>query len=181
MKKNDILKHEQADYVFLEDDGRFPNNPRLPLLVYHAVSNAPEAAEIESLFRRNGWVSSWRNGIYSYHHYHSTAHEVLGVYGGSASVQFGGEQGVVFELQRGGVVVIPAGVAHACLRSTADLAVVGAYPTGQEWDLCDGSAGERPGTDRNIRRLPDPRLDPVYGTGGPLFDLWLGKKPDSAG
>src|SRR5438093_5666036 len=73
----------------LQDDGTFPNS-RLPLLIYREAVLMPEhdpAAVFEQLFAANGWVGFWRNGIYSYHHYHSTAHEVLGVYSGSAKVQ----------------------------------------------------------------------------------------------
>jgi long-chain acyl-CoA synthetase len=43
--------------------------------------------------RRNGWSGTWRNGIYAFHHYHSTSHEVLGIAAGSAAVRFGGEGG----------------------------------------------------------------------------------------
>ena len=93
----------------------FPNNPSLPLLVYPGA--LPEigprpAAAFEARFRANRWGNSWRNGVYDVHHYHSTAHEVLGVCGGSARVAFGGEGGVELEVRAGDVVVIPAGVAH---------------------------------------------------------------------
>ena len=75
----------------LKDDGSFPNNEKLALLVYQSALMLPRsnpAAMVENLFASNGWSGSWRNGIYGFHHYHSTAHEVLGVYSGSAEVQF---------------------------------------------------------------------------------------------
>ncbi len=112
------------------------------------------------------------------HHYHSTAHEALGVYAGSARVQLGGESGPVFEIRAGDVVVIPAGVAHKRVASTAEFGVVGAYPDGQRPDMCYGSDGERPGTDENIRRVPAPRKDPVFGDEGPLLDVWMRRRPD---
>ena len=155
----------------LEDDGRFPNNGRLPLLLYaQAVPADPES--IEELFGSNGWPPAWRNGVYPYHHYHSTAHEVLGVFSGTATVQFGGPGGAARDLQAGDVVVIPAGVAHKRLSATPDFAVVGAYPQGQRWDLLRGEAGERPQADRSIATLPDPDRDPVQGAGGALTRLW---------
>jgi len=96
------------------DDGRVPNNPSLPLVVYRAaLATGPHsAAACEALFAENGWSGSWRNGIYAHHHYHSTAHEVLGITAGSVRVRLGGEGGKTLQLLAGDVVVIPAGVAH---------------------------------------------------------------------
>ena len=160
----------------LTDDGIFPNNARLPLLVYRQAVTLPSydpAAVFETLFADHQWGSSWRNGIYGLHHYHSTAHEVLGVFHGHATVQFGGDQGVVLSLQAGDVVIIPAGVAHKNLGASRDFGVVGAYPRGQRWDVCYGKPGERPRAEQNIARVPMPGADPVYGSHGPLGDYWL--------
>jgi uncharacterized protein YjlB len=160
----------------LTDDGIFPNNARLPLLVYRQAVTLPSydpAAVFETLFADHQWGSSWRNGIYGFHHYHSTAHEVLGVFRGHATVQFGGDQGVVLSLQAGDVVIIPAGVAHKNLGASRDFGVVGAYPHGQRWDVCYGKPGERPRAEHNIARVPMPKADPVYGSHGPLGDYWL--------
>ena len=165
----DVLAHR------LVDDGTYPNNDRLPLLVYRAAVELPPddpAHAFELLFRGNLWLGAWRDGVYSVHHYHSTAHEVLGVYGGRARVQFGGPGGPVLDVQAGDVVVIPAGVAHCNKGSSRDFAVVGAYPRGQSWDMNYGRAGERPEADRAIARVPLPELDPVRGSQGPLLELW---------
>ena len=177
---------KQVKSVLLQDDGRFPNNGRLPLLLYPGAIEADAAPTAEALasavedtFRRNGWGGSWRNGVYGMHHYHSTAHEALGVYTGSARVQLGGESGPVFDVRAGDVVVIPAGVAHKRLASSADFGVVGAYPDGQRPDMCYGSGGERPRTEDNIQRVPAPGKDPLYGEEGPLLDLWKRRGPDS--
>jgi uncharacterized protein YjlB len=159
----------------LEEDGPFPNNARVPLLLYQGILQLPsnEPARIfEDLFRHNGWHGAWRNGIYGYHHYHSTAHEVLGVYSGTATVQLGGPNGITVSLQPGDVVIIPAGVAHKNLGSSPDFGVVGAYPAGQEWDMQYGRPGERPHTDQKVARVPVPSTDPIYGPSGPLTEHW---------
>src|SRR5918911_97755 len=115
------------------DDGRIPNNPRLPLLIYcGALEPDPSepAATFETAFARNNWRGAWRNGIYDFHHYHSTSHEVLGIARGSVQVRLGGEAGLATRLEAGDVVVIPAGVGHKNEGSTPDLLAVGAYPDG---------------------------------------------------
>jgi len=171
----DFVKRPHVVAYSLKDDGVYPNNEKLPLLAYQGALALPEhdpASIFEALFEANQWGSSWRNGVYGYHHYHSTAHEVLGVYSGSARVGFGGEGGVAVSVSAGYVVVIPAGVAHKNLGASRDFRVVGAYPGGQRWDLCYGEPGERPGADLDIARVPLPKADPVYGTDGPLIEYW---------
>src|SRR5207248_2277900 len=130
------------------------------------------AAQFEQLFEANDWRGAWRNGIYDYHHYHSTTHEVLGVFRGSARVQLGGDEGVVYDIGPGDVIVIPAGVAHKSLGSSPDFGVVGAYPEGRSWDMNYGKPGERPRTDQTIAKVPLPSSDPLYGAAGPLLDQW---------
>jgi len=127
---------------------------------------------IEELLRSNHWGGSWRNGIYNFHHYHSTAHEVLIVYGGEANVRLGGEKGITQELHAGDVVLIPAGVGHKNLGSSENFAVIGAYPQGQTWDLCYGKKAERPEADKNIAKVPLPNSDPIYGAHGQLMTFW---------
>jgi len=160
--------------ITLKDDVVFPNNEKLPLIVYLQVirfeEDGPEI--LEKIFHENNWGGSWRNGIYSYHHYHSTAHEVLGVYSGRCKVQLGGPEGEVLDIEKGDVVLIPAGVAHKNLGSSSGFRVVGAYPDGQTWDMNYGKEGERPATDLNITRVGLPGKDPVFGDRGPVKDQW---------
>lgn len=160
----------------LADDGLIPNNPKLPLVVYRQVfgrnglAAAPERA-FDDLFKAHGWVGNWVNGIYDFQHYHSTAHEVIGIAVGRANVQFGGPHGLVCELRAGDVVVIPAGVGHCCLISR-NLVVVGAYPFGQYWDLCRDTESDRAKALDSISWVPLPQSDPVLGSRGPLVVCW---------
>lgn len=164
----------QPERLTFKDDGVFPNSP-LPLLFYRRaiITDAKDPASIlEECFARNDWTNSWRNGVYSFPHYHSTTHEVLGVYSGHASLLLGGKQGKNVKVQAGDTIVIPAGVAHQNVDSSDDFGVVGAYPGGRSWDLLRGLPGERPKADRNIAALPLPENDPIYGTEGPLRQIW---------
>jgi uncharacterized protein YjlB len=156
------------------DDGQVPNNPALPLIVYRgALNTGPRAAaDCEALFAANDWGAAWRNGVYSHHHYHSTAHEALGIVAGSVRVRLGGEHGATVELCAGDVVVVPAGVAHKNEGASPDLMVVGAYPGGRCPDMCRPGARERERALRNIPGVALPACDPVYGKSGPLIDLW---------
>jgi uncharacterized protein YjlB len=164
----------QPQQIIFKDDGSIPNSRYAVLLYRGAVDLDAEdpASSLEKRFVENDWTDSWRNGIYTFHHYHSTSHEVLGIYRGSATVRLGGEQGQDFILEAGDVVVIPAGVAHKNLGSTPRFGVVGAYPNGRQCDLLRGRPGERPQADQNIAAIPLPKEDPIYGHGGPLTSLW---------
>ena len=131
----------------LTGDDRIPNNQKLPLLVYpkaFSVLNNDPISTCESLFIANSWQGCWRNGIFSYHHYHSMAHEVLGICMGTAKVQFGGERGIIFSVSLGDVVIITTGGGHKNLGASSDLCVVGAYPPNQLPDLCDDKATSNP-------------------------------------
>lgn len=155
------------------DDGIVPNSP-LPLVVYRGVlaESGDRAGECVALFNRNGWPDPWRNGIYGHHHYHSTAHEVLGIAAGSAQVRLGGENGKSVELHAGDVVVIPAGIAHKREAASADLVVIGAYPRGQRPDLCRADPGAHDRAAASIAAVPLPTSDPVTGAAAPLLDYW---------
>jgi uncharacterized protein YjlB len=157
-------------HVF-EASGGFPNSP-LPVLLYRDIDAAREAEACESLFATNGWLPDWRDGIYSFHHFHSTAHEALGVVAGSVSVVLGGPGGRLFEVGAGDVLVLPAGTGHCNQGSSGDLLVIGAYPDGMRWDMRRGDPDELDEVRANIRAIPLPRADPRHGPEGPLADLW---------
>lgn len=166
------------------ENGSFPNNEVLCLILYQAAISPDEtkagkdcraenlAGRFEALFSGNSWPAAWRDGIYTYHHYHSTAHEALGVYSGRVRIQFGGDGGPVVEAGPGDVALIPAGVAHKLVSSEGQPGIVGAYPAGQSPDMQYGREGERPGSDRRIAAVPLPKRDPVLGESGPVIEYW---------
>ena len=160
-------------FVF-EDDGLIPNS-RLPLVIRQGAVT-PDADDppksFERVFAKNGWTNSWRGDVYDYHHYHSTAHEVMGVASGSATIRFGGESGETFGVSAGDVIVIPAGVGHAAIKASPDFLVVGAYPDGREWDVMRDDPNQIAAAKKRIAAVPLPTADPVDGENGPLIKLW---------
>jgi len=172
-------QHDSEDDGFetflLGPQGSLPNNDRLPVILYRdavALDPVEPAASLEGVFLGNGWDGVWRNGIFGYHHYHATAHEVLGIASGTVTVELGGDEGPLLELGPGDIVVLPAGVAHRNVDSSPDLVVVGAYPAGQIWDMNSGETTDHPRVDVSIAEVPLPTSDPIYGDEGPLVTLW---------
>ncbi len=160
------------------DDGLVPNNPKLPAIVYKAAldltkSMAP-AAEIEDLFKANGWGRDmWRNGIYPFVHYHAAIHEVLGIARGSARVQLGGHRGETVEFKAGDIAVLPAGTGHQRLTGSDDFLVIGGYPPDGTYNLCRGdNPADRDKSLTTIPKVPIPDSDPVEGKDGALTSLW---------
>jgi uncharacterized protein YjlB len=150
------------------DDGAFPNS-RLPVLWYRDVDGVRgDGGEALALFEGHGWVSGWVDGIYPFHHFHSTAHEVLGIAAGTARVALGGPEGRTLEISAGDVLVLPAGTGHRN-EGSEGLVVSGAYPQGQHWDLRRGERVEHREVSANIAKVALPAADPI---GGELLELW---------
>jgi uncharacterized protein YjlB len=159
--------------LLLDRNDWVPNNPRLPILVYPqaiAVQGDDPAALFEKTFRANGWPPQWRDGVYSYHHYHTEGHEVLGIARGHARLMLGGPDGRVLEVSAGDVLLLPAGTGHCNLGASDDFLVVGAYPPGQRPDICR----EAPSAEQlaSIAKLPFPDQDPVQGVEGAVKQYW---------
>ncbi|MFD2144510.1 cupin domain-containing protein [Mucilaginibacter antarcticus] len=151
----------------------FPNS-KFPVLLYKNILELPglfPAKYVSDLFERNNWSNSWDAGIFDCHHYHSNVHEAMGVYKGSTTVMLGGEGGVEVTLEKGDVLIIPAGVAHKNMGSEHDISCVGAYPLGQDYDMMYGKPEEREQAADNLIKTPIPDTDPVRGGDG-LPDIW---------
>jgi uncharacterized protein YjlB len=161
-----------------EDDGKTPNNPRLPLVVYRGAVNlagVPDpAAPFERAFGKHGWSDGWRNGIYPFLHFHTATHEVLGIARGRATVEFGGAKGQVLTVEAGDVVILPAGTGHRRIEASGDLLVVGAYPRNASFDQKRPGQVDHKKAVSAIAEVPLPEMDPVHGHEGPLMTLWEG-------
>ncbi len=163
----DEVASEPERYRF-EGDGRFPNS-RLPVLVHRRALPADPRAMIMA-FAAHGWSNAWRDRIFTTHHFHSVAHEVLGIAAGSVRVALGGPGGRTVALEAGDVVVIPAGVAHRNVGQSGDLRVVGAYPGGADYDTRRGNPSESEAV-RAVAAAVSPEVnDPV--TGAALGAVW---------
>jgi uncharacterized protein YjlB len=154
--------------IHLDDDGTYPNS-HLPVLLWRGAVLTDDDFDtaIELCFRANDWTGVWRNGIFTFNHYHSTAHEVLGVARGTVDVLLGGPKGTSVELYAGDIVLLPAGTSHCNQGQSRDLLVIGAYPPGQHPDILRGDPGERPGADDRIATVPLPQSNPITGESGP--------------
>jgi len=173
--RDTLLNELNIQPYLIKDDGHFPNNSKLPLLVYSGavkITGDESIDQVEQLLNQNGWSGIWINGVFPYHHYHSTAHEFLVVCKGEARVQFGGDQGMTLEIKKGDAIALPAGMAHKKLDESMDFQVMGAYPDGQSYDMNYGKDSERQYAERNIANVTLPVADPLYGEDGPLMEKW---------
>lgn len=158
--------------LFLHSNGWMPNNTRLPVLLYRNAipTGGDTATRMETLFRAHGWPPQWRNGVYTFHHYHSTAHELLGFAAGEAHLVLGGEGGHAITVRAGDVALLPTGTGHCEISCSDDFLVIGAYPPDQNFDICrsapDADARKRMDT------LPFPKTDPITGRTSPLLQHW---------
>lgn len=164
----------QVETVLFPDGGSMPNNPALPVvLMPGAVPKGTGAAAIRRLMEANGWGGTWTYTVFDYHHYHPNAHEALVCASGWADILLGGPDGRLFRVTEGDAVVLPAGTGHRRMDASADFAMCGAYPPGQEnYETVRASGPYPPDDTDRIARVPLPVTDPVHGAGGPLTKAW---------
>lgn len=156
----------------IKENGNFPNNEKLPLILYKAAFQEENGNEIKEIVEKNGWSGTWTNGVFNYHHYHSASHEVLVVLYGSATLIFGGPGGNEVHVRKGDAVIIPAGVGHYNKSADPDFKVLGAYPGGQEdYDICTENDDPEE-KKQNIQNVPLPEKDPIYGKNGAIPKEW---------
>jgi len=169
-----MMSIEQPETLYLDSDDAigYPNSP-LPVLIYRDVIYTPDpeacAAAFEAMFKRHGWPPAWRYHLYDFDHFHSTAHEALGIFRGQARARLGGPNGRELMLCAGDVLVLPAGVGHASLESDDDFCMVGAYPPGQQPEIERGDPAQLEAALARVASVAMPESDPI---GGSLPTLW---------
>lgn len=164
----------QPETLYFDSDetNGFPNSS-LPVLVYRHVIDICDAEKradtFEAMFKRHDWPPAWRYGMFTFDHFHSTAHEALGVFRGQALARLGGPNGSELMLYAGDALVLPAGVGHACVEAGDDFCMVGASPSGQEPEIERGDPATLAAAQARVASVALPKHAPV---GGPLTALW---------
>ncbi|MGR9247045.1 cupin [Rhizobium leguminosarum] len=159
-----------TETIIFEPSDWVPNNPHLPVLLYRGLFAEGGPTGFERRFAANGWTGIWANGVFDYQHYHSGAHEVLGIALGSATLLIGGPSGQAIAVAAGDCLVFPAGTGHQNLGCTSDFQVIGAYPEGQHADIQTSSPSNE--MLAKISSVPLPHTDPVQGSSGFLIEKW---------
>lgn len=158
----------QVHRLFMENDGVFPNNSNHPLLLFRGACEY-EQQQGRKLLIECGWTSPWVWGVFTYHHYHSNAWEVLICIKGSAEIQLGGPTGPVVTVDKGDVILIPPGFVHKQLSDRDGFALLGSYPNETPHaDTIRGAPSEE--QMRNIQECFVPAQEPV--TNIKLSDLY---------
>ncbi|MEF0941567.1 cupin [Rhizobium sp. BR 362] len=161
----------KIEKIFFQPSDWVPNNQQRPVLVYRsALPNGASPADFEGIFAANEWSGIWKNGVFDYQHYHSGAHEVLGIGCGSATLLIGGPGGQPIKVSMGDCLILPAGTGHRNLGCSSDFEVVGAYPKGQYADIQTAAATRD--MLAKIASLPVPDTDPIHGSSGGLLESW---------
>jgi len=82
----------------------------------------------------------------------------------------GGPGGREVHVEAGDALILPTGTGHRSTEASEDCLVVGAYPHGQDWDICREAPSD--GARQRMASLPAPHADPLRGTTGPLTEQW---------
>ncbi|KAL4799462.1 hypothetical protein BDV19DRAFT_400729 [Aspergillus venezuelensis] len=172
---------------FLGPTSHAPNSG-LPIIHYRGVLPEPLTEEsVTEFLTRDRWgkmgQGTW--GHIAIRHFHPNSHECYGIFQGSSTLLLGvggGDQvgGLEVDVRAGDVIVLPAGTAHSCAKSSKDYRYIGVYPQGcSRWR---NEMGSKPIDFASLREETEnvamPEADPVYGVGGPLMQLW--RRPEKA-
>lgn len=153
-----------------------PNNPNHPAVIARNVlAGAHDDRAVRGLMEHKGWGHTWSSVVFDYHHFHPDAFEALSVARGSATLMLGGPQGETVDVNAGDVMILPPGFGHRRLGMKDGFLICGAYPPGQgNYTVVRDSSGYDAAMLRQIKAVPRPLTDPVWGGDGPLLRALLG-------
>ena len=168
------LRRTNPDIFYFREDKHIPNSP-FPLLIYRGFFDKEYYAcedWLKKKFISNKWFPAPALRIFNFTHYYSNTHIALGVCAGEAKWQLGGALGITTVIEKGDVMVIPAGVALRCLESSTDFNLVGAGSANVAPDIHNEKTRNRAHADRSIVNIPVPDNDPILGAKEGLQTIW---------
>ncbi|KAK9446215.1 Cupin domain protein [Metarhizium brunneum] len=166
---------QSVQCYYLSPNSDAPNNP-LPVLHYRGVLPLEATEDMATKFlTANTWEKRGAWGHIGIRHFHPNTHECYGIVSGRSTMLLGkinDGTGMHVQVQRGDVIVLPAGTAHSSIESTPDYFYIGVYP--RRHPRWVNEHGKTPATHfrSTIRAVEMPEEDPVYGKDGPLLKLW---------
>ncbi|MGJ7032222.1 cupin domain-containing protein [Niabella hirudinis] len=168
------LRRTNPDIFYFKEDLRIPSS-LLPLLVYRGFFDKEYGScegWLTKKFRSNKWFPAPALQAHDFTHYYANTHIVLGICAGEAKWQLGGRLGISTILEKGDVMVIPAGVALRCIESDADFKMVGACSVNVVPELRGNKPGNPNQADPIIANIAIPDNDPILGPGEGLLTIW---------
>ncbi|RII08376.1 hypothetical protein CUC08_Gglean007786 [Alternaria sp. MG1] len=164
----------------LSSSTHVPNNI-LPALIYRDVLPVPVNPELSKrLCERNGWEKRGEWGEITIPHFHPNTHECYAIIRGSSRLALGRSKehdamdGIEVNVRTGDVIVIPAGVSHRSIESEEGFRYIGVYPKAAPRWRNNHCEGDEPmdALCLEVSNVPIPDSDPVFGTNGPLCQIW---------
>ncbi|KAH8883206.1 hypothetical protein GQ53DRAFT_830900 [Thozetella sp. PMI_491] len=171
----------EPEHYFVGDTPYVPGS-ELPVVVYRgALKHCQNEEEIRIYLESNGgWVRGGAWNAWFKSHYHPNVHECYGVATGSSELSIGrgplddhsAEQ--LIRLNKGDVMIIPAGVSHCSSTATEDYRFIVFFPKEDPkwisvWCQTDEDTAENK---QRALQVPLPSTDPLEGPNGYLIREW---------
>lgn len=168
------LRRENPDIFYFKEEDTIPNSP-LPVLIYRGVFDKNYEPCEEWLIKKfvsNKWIYNQAHHVFRYCHYYSNTHVVLGICSGNADLSIGGTSGITARIEKGDVVIVPAGVGLQLADASKDFKLVGAYSTKDTPTMMKDDGVGRALAEIQITATELPDLDPILGPEDGLLNIW---------
>lgn len=169
------LRRINPDIFYFKEDKNIPNSP-FPLLIYRGFFDKEyEACEdwLQKRFSSNKWFPAPGLQVFGFTHYYINTHIVLGICSGEAKWQLGGALGITTSIEKGDVIVIPAGVALRHLESDKDFKIVGACSVNVVPEVQKERNGNLMYGHNYIAGVALPETDPILGPEDGQLTIWM--------